>query len=389
MYKRAESCRCCGATELRTLFDFGHQPLAGHFPLQPEREVRAPRYPLDLSECQSCGLLQVTYLPPIDEVFHADYRYSSSTVPGLVRHFAEYAGWLQQRLSPSSRILEFGCNDGVLLAQLRDLGFDTFGVDASANVGEIARQRGLDVHTGFFTPEFVTSHGHTGRFDAVTCSNVFAHIHDVRSCAHAAWLSLREGGSFFVEVHNADSIFSENQFDTIYHEHLTYYTGDTLGGLLAREGFEVQEVARTAMHGDGLRVHARRRAGAVATHGARPVASAASTERSIGDAIASARARIEELHGQHGPLAGFGAAGRSQMFLNFTGTAHLFEQVFDDSPLRQGRYIAGSNLPIRAYAGEQGRCCVILAWNYAPDISRRIQQSFGEVVTVLPALRRW
>ncbi len=386
-------CRSCGAANLQELVDFGRQPLAGHFPLVPESRAACPRYPLDLSVCRDCGLLQVTHLPPIDEVFHADYRYSSSTVPGLVRHFAAYADWLHTRLAAGARVLEFGCNDGVLLQQLALFGHDCVGVDASDNVAALARSRGLDVRTGFFTPDFVEAQQLTAGFDLVTCSNVFAHVHDVRDCARAARNALKSGGQFCVEVHNGASIFGENQFDTVYHEHLSYYTDNTLSALLAREGFEVEEVVRTAMHGDGLRVRARRsqRAGVQrhAPASASSLVEAASGGQQVKDAIARSAAAVRRLHAQHGALQAYGAAGRSQMFLNFTGTADCFDVVYDDSTLRQGRYIAGTDLQIPPYDGHAGSCCVILAWNYAADISTRLRGNFEQVVTLLPDEKHW
>ena len=256
----------------------------------------------------------------------------------------------------------------------------------------MARSRGLDVRTGFFTPDFVEAQQLQASFDLVTCSNVFAHIHDVRSCARAARNTLKAGGQFCVEVHNGSSIFDENQFDTIYHEHLTYYTGRTLSDLLVREGFEVEEVVRTAMHGDGLRVRARRSERAERPRAADrswPATDCAASGRKVNEAIAQSAAAVRRLRKQHGALQAFGAAGRSQMFLNFTGTADCFDVVYDDSALRQGRYIAGSNLPILPYKGDTGTCCVILAWNYANDITVRLRGRVDHVVTLIPEEKHW
>ncbi|MGJ4748526.1 methionine biosynthesis protein MetW, partial [Leptospira sp. SA-E8] len=143
-------CRGCGGDSLRLLHDFGAQPLAGNFPLVPESQSSVNRYPLDLSCCDRCGLLQVTHLPPIHEIFHANYRYASSTVPGLVRHFEAYADWLESHVRAGSEVLEIGCNDGVLLTLLQAKGFACHGVDASRNVVELARSKGLSVDEAFF-----------------------------------------------------------------------------------------------------------------------------------------------------------------------------------------------------------------------------------------------
>jgi hypothetical protein len=109
----------------------------------------------------------------------------------------------------------------------------------------------------------------------------------------------------------------------------------------------------------------------------------------IAPMIARCRAQLEELQRAHGRLSGYGAAGRSQMFVNFTRSAALFDRVYDDSPFRQGRYVAGTDIPIVKYEGEEGECCIILAWNYADDIHRRIRDRFRVVATLLPTLRVW
>lgn len=385
---QSKICRGCGSKNLLLIYDFGPQPLAGSYPVEPESVHQTKRYLLDLTECEDCGLWQVTNLPPIEEVFHADYRYSSSTVPDLVRHFTNYADYLAQSLPNGAKILEFGCNDGVLLAQLLDRGFYCVGVDASDNVASLARAKGLEVYTGFLTPEFVREKGLKCDFDLITCSNVFAHINDIELTMSAIKLLLKQGGLFNVEVHDGNVLAGDSQFDTIYHEHLTYFTEDTLRDCLARHGFRFVECQRTPMHGGSLRFSARytgesamltsERKGCVRINAA-----------NFANTIARCREDILSLYELYGPIDGYGAAGRAQMFINMSGTASYFARVYDDSPLRQGRYIVGTDVPIVPYKGERGRTCVILAWNYAPTIVDRVADAFDRVVTLLPEMKIW
>lgn len=382
-------CRGCGSHELSTLHDFGLQPLAGNFPLAPQSSEPVRKYPLDLTQCAACGLLQVVSLPPIDEVFHADYRYSSSTVPGLVAHFEAYADWLATRFPSQTRVFEFGCNDGVLLERLQRRGFACAGIDASNNVATIARSKGLAVSTGFLSADFARQPEYLGKFDLVTCSNVFAHIHDVAATLDAVRLLLGAGGVIAIEVHDGDLLRREGQFDTIYHEHLTYFTVGTLRGLLERAGFTHVECVRTPMHGGGLRMLASKLPDGSGPWVAGTPPDELITTSFIPQAVERCRRDLDMLAKLYGPLTGYGAAGRSQMFVNFTGSGSMFERVFDDSPLRQGRYVAGTDTPILRFTGERGRCAVILAWNYAPDIAARIRPHFDRVVTLLPKLHDW
>lgn len=380
-------CRGCGSINLVTIHDFGLQPLAGNYPKVPQSMLPVKKYPLDLTQCGDCGLLQVVNLPPIEEVFHDDYRYSSSSVPGLVHHFTEYAEWLCNYLPRGAKVFEFGCNDGVLLEQLQNRGFECSGIDASDNVASLARNKNLDVTTGFLSEEFIKDKDYEAYFDIVTCSNVLAHIHDLSNTLRAVRLLLAPHGLFVIEVHDGELLSKERQFDTVYHEHLTYFTEHTLQKVLEGASFEFVQCEHTAMHGGGLRMIARKRS--IDCQKSTNNVAESMLNDFVTPAINLCRVELEQLYKAYGPLVGYGAAGRSQMFVNFTTTGHLFSRVFDDSPFRQGRYIAGTDIPIVPYDNDFGNCAVILSWNYAPDIAAKIQGKFTEIVTLLPEKHKW
>jgi hypothetical protein len=228
------------------------------------------------------------------------------------------------------------------------------------------------------------------RYDLVTCSNVLAHIHDLGDVSNAVRRLLKPEGLFVVEVHDGELLERQNQFDTIYHEHLTYFTEETLRGFLERRGFRFVLCERTSMHGGALRCLVRKASSSdpVTTNSVGRTVRAASADF-IGPMIEKCRLELERLYEANGPLAGYGAAGRSQMFINFTTSGRLFDRVYDDSPFRQRRFIAGTDIPISKFEGESGDCCIILAWNYADDIHRKIRNQYETVVTMLPAFRVW
>ena len=387
---KATKCRSCHSDRLELIHDFGPQPLAGYFPRVPNSQEAATRYPLDLTQCRECTLLQVTNLPPIDEIFHDEYCYASSTVPDLVRHFQGYADQIVERLPAGASVLEFGSNDGVLLHELQRRGFTCVGVDASENVADMARGKGLDVRTGFFTQQLVAEQELAGRFDLVTCSNVFAHIDNIRDTTAAVRDALKPGGLFTIEVHDGEKLAEEAQFDTIYHEHLTYFTEASLRHFVEHEGFEFVGCDRTPMHGGGLRLTARMLSEGAAHDAYVAPQSGMIDGDSFTDTIERCAADIRALVAEHGLIDGYGAAGRAQMFVNMTSTGDCFARVFDDSALRRGRFIVGTDIPIQAYADHDGDgACAILAWNYAATIADRIRGSYAEVVTVLPVRTAW
>lgn len=384
---KRDNCRCCGSNDLTMLHNFGAQPLAGLYPSSIDESLNAERFELDFTLCKKCGLLQVTNLPPINKIFNDDYRYSSSTIPYLVDHFSNYSNFLKTLIKQDSTILEFGCNDGVFLYQLAKQGFKCVGIDASNNVAEIGRAKGLDIKTGFMTPDFVSSEFPKESFDVITCSNVFAHIDNLNDVMTAIDYLLKKEGLFCVEVHDSELIFSENQFDTIYHEHLTYFTQDTLSSYLERTGFTIIYSAKTAMHGGGLRIIGKKNGRQIPARTQAHNLSRYLT-LNVSQMIDRARENILFLYQKHGSLIGYGAAGRSQMFINFTNTEKYFDIIYDDSPLRQDRYIAGTGIPIHSFSKTDGEALVILAWNYAEQISCSVGKYFSNVYTVLPSLKR-
>lgn len=383
-------CRGCGHHELSLIHDFGLQPLAGEFPGSIIESMNAKRFPLDLSECSACGLLQVTNVVPQEYIFNQDYKYSSSSISWLVQHFCDFAEYFTTLLPRNSKILEFGCNDGVFLNELSARNYRCTGIDASSNMAATAKSRGFDVHIGFFSCAIVESKCWTNQFDAVTCSNVYAHVDNLVDMTQAAWLALRDDGLFFIEVHDGSQVIAGHQFDTVYHEHLTYFTPDSIRIHLAMHGFRIESCDRTPMHGGSLRIIARKINGSLSVD-VQSSFDFAKNHSSCESSILLAQKHVSLIATQHGKVWGYGAAGRSQMFLNFTSTHSYFEQVFDDAPLRQNRFIVGTKIPIVSYepGSRKKGACIVLAWPYISTILPKIENGFDAVYTILPYLKKW
>lgn len=390
----ALTCRACGGHSQTEVLDLGRMPLAGDFRSTP---FSGELYPLAVDVCGVCGLLQVRELVDPSVIFSADYSYASSTVPGLVRHFREFAS--QVRLTPSQekRLLEVGCNDGVFLEPLRDAGYNVVGIDASANVAGIARGRGLDVHVGFFSPstaaDLVAKYG---KFDVVTCSNVFAHNPDVNAFVEAAAIAIEpERGEFWIEVHSAHALLEGLQWDCFYHEHCFYWTVGALEKCLARHGFSAVRLQETTMHGGGLRVAfsmSRKRSLDQA-----PAEPSQEAWVAFGGRCRRSRDVINEVISALPIQYAYGAAGRAVTLINWSGIASRLRYVVDGSPLRFGRYIPNTSVPIVSEteffrsADSVNDWCFVTAHNYLSDIQRKLAQHFPNkhinLVTPLPDVR--
>jgi novobiocin biosynthesis protein NovU/D-mycarose 3-C-methyltransferase len=391
------TCRACDGSDLAEMIDFGSVPLAGGF-LDPDQVAGETTHPLVVHICNDCTLVQI--LQPIDpDILFQDYSFSASTIPGLVKHFDGYAQWLVDRFSPDL-VVEFGCNDGVLLDPLKSRGVRTAGADISKNIGDLARGKGLDVVSEAYTPEVARSlREQHGPADVVTGSNAFAHNDEPGLILEAAAESLKPGGALCLEVMYAGDLYEQIQWDTLYHEHLTFYALAPLQRLLGRYGFTVVHAERIPMHGGSLRVVAVLGDGTPDA----TVEDVLAFERRIGiDDVQTwltfaddARRTISVVSdvmrrlSENATIWGYGAAGKATMWVNLTGMDYLAGMV-DASPLRAGKLMPGTHTPIVSPAEFQqagnADFVFVTAWNYLDAIRRNEAWFTGTWVTPLPSL---
>ncbi len=368
----------------------GQMPLAGDFRPRGERHNL---YPLAIDGCASCGLLQVR--EPVDPriLFHSGYSYASSTVPALVEHFERYAESVALSLSQrGKRVLEVGCNDGVFLVPLRRVGYGVFGVEAAANVAELARGKDLRVLVDLFGSRVARQLRETeGAFDVITCSNVFAHNPNLDDFVEGVRHLLEpERGEFWVEVHSAHSLFAGLQWDCFYHEHCFYWTIHALAKYLASRGLYLSRYQFTAMHGGAIRAVFTCRQATVSI-----------PEEELGpvqwtdfkNKCLRSRSIIQESVTTLPIRYAFGAAGRAVTLINWTKIDNRLQFVVDGSPLRYGRLIPNTEVPIIAeseYAQLDGvnDWCFVTAHNYLAGISSKVKKWFPhqrmKFVTPLP-----
>lgn len=386
-FRRREQCRVCGSKNLSTFLDYGNMPLAGGFLLR-EQLGAGKLYPMDLAFCLDCSLVQILNVVPADILF-TDYRYLSSVTQALSQHFRDYAVLLKEEILPDDHpfVVEIGCNDGVLLGPLRDLGVKTVGVDAAENVIAITRQRGHEVIPGFFgvaiAEKIVAEHG---KPDVITASNVFAHIDELDEVMRGVERLLAPYGTFIVEVHYIVDLLKTFQFDTVYHEHLCYYSLHALQTLYKRFGFIITNVHHLSMHGGAIRVFAQRD-DSVPIHIDPVLYQMMEQERVFGINRMETYARFGQQVEQYRDrlqlflvdrkrggrsLSAYGAAGRATTLLNYCQLDHsVVNYIVDDSPFRCGRYVPGVLIPIVSPSTlheKPTNDCLITAWNYREEI---------------------
>lgn len=360
-------------------------PLAGAFCDSEVGARAARRYPLSWVQCHRCSLVQCIEEIPSDVLF-SEYRYSSSTVPGLVAHFREYASFLSKIAGSSARILEIGCNDGVLLRHLPQA-WSKIGVDPSDVAARSVDASYMLVNRSF-GHELALDLREEGLFDVVTSSNTLAHAPNISEIFRGVAQLLAPDGVFVLEVHDLDATLRSGTWDTIYHEHKVEWSERALAFCLAEAGLNVESVSRMPLHGGSLRVVCNT-ASDIPQH---------STLRSPsweGEGIGRLREgyltrrdtrvyrQLQEYMSGSAVVCAYGASGRANVWFNQLPELD-FAFVADDSPLRQRTWLPGVAFPVVApealYAGATV-ACVITAWNYAEDIKASHPRYSGEWLT--------
>ena len=359
-------CRGCSAPLSRTVFRMDPMPLAGAFARTAGEAVAAERLPLTWLQCDICELVQVAE-DVLDDILYGSYCFASSTVPDLVAHFERYAAFLARRFPSPQRVVEMGCNDGVLLRRL-PTSWKLVGVDPS-DVAEAAWKLGTAydlIHMPFGTA--LGLHG----YDLVLASNCLAHVTDIADCVEAAARALVPGGEFWVEVHDLDATLATGQWDTVYHEHKAEYSERSLSRVVIPHGFSAIHVSRPPLHGGLLRM------GFVKDGPGEPLAEDRDRFSRLRHAYECRREsvlyrQLECVIDNNEPLIAYGAAGRATVWFNQLPEL-TFAAVIDDSPLRAGRFVPGVAWPIVSWEKRpESGACVITAWNYAEAIRARRQ----------------
>ena len=379
-------CRSCGAADVETVLSLGETPLANAL-ITPERlDEPEQRYPLDLAFCPACSLVQITETVP-PEVLFRDYVYFSSYSDTMVRHATELAEQLvgERHLGRESLVVEAASNDGYLLGVYRALGIRVLGIEPARNVAAVAEERGVATIAEFFDAALAKRLAADGtRADVFHAHNVLAHVAGLNDFVGGIATVLADDGIAVVEVPYVKDMLDRCEFDTIYHEHLCYFSVTALDALVRRHGLALADVERQPVHGGSLRLRIGHRAAVTASPAvaallaeeqAWGVAEAATYRAFAAEVRALERALVGllgSLRSQGARIAGYGAAAKGSTLLNVFGIGpETVEFVVDRSTHKQGRYIPGVRIPIappERLLTEMPDYVLLLAWNLTDEV---------------------
>jgi SAM-dependent methyltransferase len=382
----AFQCRSCASAQGALILDLGIQPLANNLLKDEDLAKPEPRFPLRLAVCESCWMLQILDLVPPVQLF-SEYLYFSSFSDLMLRH-AEAAANRYVRefgLGNQSLVTEIASNDGYLLQFFQKQGVPCMGIEPAANIARVAREKGIETLVEFFGRELALKLAARNRkADLLLGNNVFAHAPNPNDFVAGLASLLKPEGRVVLEFPYAADFIEKNEFDTIYHEHVFYFSLSALLPLFARHGLSVFKVEHLPIHGGSLRLFA----GIAGVHNVQPsVATLLAEEhqkgmlglayyRGFADRVLNLKQSLagllSDFKKQRKTVAAYGASAKGSTLLNFFGLGRgELDFVVDRSTYKQGRFTPGMHLPILAtdeLLKRQPDFTLLLTWNFAEEI---------------------
>jgi SAM-dependent methyltransferase len=406
----ASQCRFCSAELTETFVDLGMSPLSNAFVAAERAMAMEKFYPLHAYCCGQCRLVQLAAFESPEHIF-ADYLYFSSYSDSWLRHAEEFARRAAERfgLDGAAQVIEIASNDGYLLQYFRQAGIQVLGVEPAANVAAVARAKGIPTDIAFFgraTAARLRAAGHAP--DLIVANNVLAHVPDLNDFVAGFKMLLAPAGRITIEFPHLQRLIEQNQFDTIYHEHFSYFSLLVAERILAHHGLTVFDVEELPTHGGSLRLYVRHAeqdspavAGAVAALRQREIAAGLdgpAAYRGFASRVAETRyALLEFLIGAQRAgkrVVAYGAPAKGNTLLNYCGIrGDLIEFTVDRSPHKQGMLLPGTHIPIRHpddILAAKPDYVLILPWNLSAEITQQmaaVRDWGGAFVVPIPALR--
>jgi hypothetical protein len=401
-----DRCQVCDSTDLESLLFLGYLPPVNTMPLIGTPLEEQPAYPAELLRCKECTLAQLGLIVDPAILFPPSYPYTSGTTKILRENFAELSREVDSLypLKTNQLVVDIGANDGTLLSNFQREGVRVFGIEPT-NAAKLAIERGIPSMISFFSKAAAeTAVAEQGRAQIITATNVFAHIEDIHAIVDGMLTLLDDGGIFISESHYFLSLLETLQYDTIYHEHLRYYTLTSLKHLLEMHDMEVIHAKGIPTHGGSIRVYASRK-------GRHPVEASVSRileeetrgiteeafkrfKRMVTQSKLDLLALLKEIKGAGGRIYGIGAPSRASTLINYVG---LDDGILDcvleiKGSYKIGKYIPGTIVPVweesRLFT-DQPEYALLLSWHIADELIPKLRSRGyqGEFIVPLSTVR--
>lgn len=408
---KVKKCRICHSKDLTDVIDLGSQPIPNGFLKKEQLKIKEKKYPLAVSFCNTCSLMQLKYLVKPSIMFK-NYLYIPSSSKTRIEHFKSLAEEVKEKamLNEESLVIDIGSNDGSLLLCFKNLGTRVLGVDPAENLVKVALLSGIETVNGYFNSKLAKSVATKyGKAKAILATNVIAHIPDVLEVLDGANRLMEDEGIFVMQFPYLLDLLEKNLFDTIYHEHLSYFSVKSLLFLAERSNLEIFDIKRNSLDGGAIRVYWKKRNNQNVKINQAGIKKILTQEKNYGlykkDTYKKFSGRIENLKKESlrrfkkikknkKTIIGYGAAAKANVLLNYFGLDNkTIDYLVDSTPYKQGLYTPGSHIPIysedKIYETNPDYI-LIFAWNFSKEIiekNKKYQRRGGKFILVEPTFR--
>ena len=402
-------CRFCDSTNVKRFLELGEMPLANAFLTEGEvNNIKEPKFPLDVFFCEDCGLVQICHVVPPQDIFK-DYIYFSSTSDAVHKHAQYLAQSFKERfqLQDRSFVVEIASNDGCVLNYFKNVNMKILGVEPAENIAKVAVDSGIETYIDFFNEETARKIKEKyGSADVILARHVFAHVPDIHSFMRGLKLLLSKNGVIAIEAPYLVDFVEKVEFDTIYHEHLSYLSLRPMSKLFKKYGMEIFDVEHFDIHGGSLIYY-------ISNEGTHEVSLKVGqyTENEIqkrfddidtyydfADKTSQIKAKLLDLLNQlkhdGNTIAAYGAPAKGNTLLNYCNiSTDLIDYIVDKSKYKQDLYTPGTHIPV--YSPERlledmPDYTLLLAWNFADEIleqQKLYREKGGKFIVPIPNIK--
>ncbi len=406
---RRTTCRMCGSSKLYSFLSLGSMPIPNGFLGKKDLKKQELHYPLKICVCESCWLVQLTHTIPA-EIMFKNYLYIPSASKTMVEHFQKLATDVIAAINPlkNELVIDIGSNDGTLLSFFKKKKLNVLGIDPAENIAKDTNARGIATIADYFNEKTAQKvYQKFGTAKAITATNVFAHIDDLHSVMKGVKILLHSKGLFVIEAPYLIDLLDNNEFDTIYHEHLSYISIRPLMKLFEKYKLKIVDIKKQSIHGGTVRIFAAHVDGSYSIHPR--VGKFVAEEnlkklhvRSTYDEFAR-RVKVikrdllhflKRIKKENRSIIGYGASAKGNVLTNYCNiSTDILDYIVDSTPYKQGKYTPGTHIPIYSETKlktDTPDYALLMSWNFAKEIiekNKEYRERGGQFIITIPYLK--